>query len=305
MKVSFIFNNTTWASIPDKIQNVINFYAPDFTIVPTVIHTNFIQIPLVKVLATNGIANTIGTNMTVDPNWYNVHVTPLSPDAEIIVFFVDTPNCASLCPTGIEQGKINGVVQTCIFGHAVYENWRNYLYENGQEVDLGDAFTVIAEHEISHALYLLENKRDNTHLYFYTGQASKVLLELRTNMQFSPMIIKWAESIAHWEGANSTLNNPGNMGYTTLTASWGATKGPAKSDGGFLSQFPTYQIGFNALCNFLKLGCENELLAFHSPEARTFAGFTKIYAGNPPEGYIQGIANELGCQLDTQINTFL
>jgi hypothetical protein len=85
----------------------------------------------------------------------------------------------------------------------------------------------------------------------------------------------------------------------------GGTKGPAAADGGNLCQFKTLEAGQFALCSFLQLGCEDELVAFHAPEARTLEGFTKIYAGNPPQGYINGIEEMLGVPGTTQITTFL
>lgn len=121
----------------------------------------------------------------------------------------------------------------------------------------------------------------------------------------SSMIQRWANAIAAGEGANPASNNPGNLKYSTLTASWGATKGNAASDGGYLCHFATQDIGTRALCNFLTLGCENELIAFHSPAARTLEGFTEIYAGNPPQGYINKIVATLGVPANTQISTFL
>lgn len=115
-------------------------------------------------------------------------------------------------------------------------------------------------------------------------------------------IVQWANAIAKWEG-DVTGVNPGNMKYTTLTKSWGATQGRLAQDGGYFALFPTFEMGFTALCNFLTLGCENELVAFH--EARTFETFTNVYAGNPPTTYIQGIATAIGCSLDTDISTFI
>ena len=124
-------------------------------------------------------------------------------------------------------------------------------------------------------------------------------------LKFPPMILKWMGAVSKWEGANPALNNPGNLKFSTLTASWGATEGPAASDGGHLCQFKTLEAGQFALCSFLQLGCEDELVAFHAPEARTLAGFTTIYAGNPPQGYITGIEEMLGVPGTTQISTFL
>lgn len=114
----------------------------------------------------------------------------------------------------------------------------------------------------------------------------------------------WASAIKTGEGANSASNNPGNLKYSTLTASWGATKGRQATDGGWLCQFPTYPMGYTALCNFLKLACEGQLIISH-PKPCSLQDFTKRYAGNPPQGYINNIAKALGVPLDTDIATFL
>ena len=121
--------------------------------------------------------------------------------------------------------------------------------------------------------------------------------------QFPPMIVSWARAIGLGEGASLQSNNPGNLKYSTLTASWGGTKGRAATDGGYLCNFPDEKTGMDALCNFLVLGAEDQLLAFH--KARTLTAFTKVYAGNPPEGYIDGIVSYLGVPGDTNIATFL
>lgn len=113
----------------------------------------------------------------------------------------------------------------------------------------------------------------------------------------------WAKAIEANEGANPILNNPGNLKFSSLTASWGGTKGHQASDGGWLCQFSTYQQGFTALCNFLTLGAENELVAFH--QARTLQKFTVVYAGNPPQPYINRIAQTLGVPLTLDIAELL
>ena len=115
----------------------------------------------------------------------------------------------------------------------------------------------------------------------------------------------WALAIAVQEGAKKTLNNPGNLKVSTLTKSWGATKGFQATDGGWIAQFPTPQAGETALENFLTLGCQDELIAFHAPAARTLGGFTQIYAGNPPPEYEEAVGRALGCPLDTPISSFL
>ena len=122
---------------------------------------------------------------------------------------------------------------------------------------------------------------------------------------FPAKITAWAQIITKEEGANPTLHNPGNLKYSSLTELWGATPGPAAEDGGNLCQFVTEEAGLNALCNFLVLGCQDQLIAFHAPAARTLEGFTVVYAGNPPQGYIDAIVAAMGVPSDTQISSFL
>lgn len=121
--------------------------------------------------------------------------------------------------------------------------------------------------------------------------------------EFPPKIIAWMQAISKWEDALPSSNNPGNLKYTGLTRSWGALQGRPALDGGRFCQFLTIEAGQDALCNFLMLGCENQLLAFH--QARTLEAFTKVFAGNPPQGYINGIAEDLGVPLSTDIASFL
>lgn len=122
---------------------------------------------------------------------------------------------------------------------------------------------------------------------------------------FPPKILAWAEAVEKAEGAPDSTN-PGDLKYAPLTMSWGAVPGRKASDGGYLAHFPEGRPqGFNALCNFLILGCHDELKAYHAPEARTLGGFMKIYGGNPPQGYLDRIATDLNVSLDVNIGTFL
>lgn len=119
------------------------------------------------------------------------------------------------------------------------------------------------------------------------------------------MIEKWAKIIAKNEGANPSLNNPANFKYAPLIASWGAIKGPKGSDGGYFAKFTTYDMGFQALCNFLTLGCKNELKDYHN--ARTIKEFTLVYTNHPKPAfdYSDSLIKELGVTANTLISTFL
>lgn len=121
-----------------------------------------------------------------------------------------------------------------------------------------------------------------------------------------PKINLWANLIAKFEGANPTLNNPGNFGYTYFMATaFGAHPGPTKSDGGRFCQFDTPQKGFNALTGFLTLACKDQLKAYHN--ARTIKEFTLVYTNHPkPQfDYSDALIKDLGVTADTLISTFL
>lgn len=119
-------------------------------------------------------------------------------------------------------------------------------------------------------------------------------------------IVIWAGAIAKREGANPTLNNPANFGYTNFMATqFGAKPGPAKPDGGRFCQFDTYEQGFNALCGFLTLGAKDQLKDYHN--ARTIKQFTLVYTNHPKPtyDYSDSLIKELGVTPDTNISTFL
>jgi hypothetical protein len=117
---------------------------------------------------------------------------------------------------------------------------------------------------------------------------------------------KWVNLIAHFEGANPILNNPGNFKYSTLLGTWGGQRSSENgSDGGVFCKFPTLEMGYKALHNFLILGCENQLADYHN--ARTIKEFTEVYTNHPkPQfDYSDNLIKELGVTADTQISTFL
>lgn len=158
---------------------------------------------------------------------------------------------------------------------------------------------------------MIESNNMNSALDALYVKLINVLTQLRANLNTMQSnkgwsrIEQWSRAIAVQEGAKKSLNNPGNLKYSTLTASWGATKGFQATDGGWIAAFPTLQEGQTALINFLTLGAENELIAFHTPESRTLQGFSVIYAGNPPQKYIDGIVSAMGVPGSTLISTFL
>jgi len=216
---------------------------------------------------------------------------------------------------GVDLGNSAEVIIEHEISHELYElsgqtdNTHKFFYSN----QFSKVLTDIVMPNESALLTMLRNQLLQAEQELGLLKANPPTADMNSTTQsagqasttFPPMIEKWITTISQWEGANPELHNPGNLKYTTLTASWGAARGPAASDGGYLCQFATENAGEVALGNFLTLGCQDELVAFHAPVARTLAGFTVTYAGNPPQGYIDGIIADMGVPGDTQISTFL
>lgn len=181
-----------------------------------------------------------------------------------------------------------------------------------KHVDPNDIQTVditLWETAISYAKMILEKLLTPSQTQAVKASISPVVAPLIPNTPTMPtqptMIEKWADIIADEEGAIPALNNPGNFKYTTLMASWGGQKAGTGSDGGYFCRFPTPVMGRQALINFLTLGCEDELIAYHN--ARTIKEFTLVYTNHPKPAfdYSDTLIKRLGVTADTNIATFL
>mgnify|MGYP001557776439 CR=1 FL=1 len=121
-------------------------------------------------------------------------------------------------------------------------------------------------------------------------------------------IIPWAKAVQIAEGyyPNSVsyiCKNPGNLKFTSLTESFGATGKHIASDGGYFCIFPSYEVGFQALVSFLTLAAEDQLKDYH--EARTLLLFTRKYANPPNDGYANSVAKALGVSVDEPIKNLI
>lgn len=125
-------------------------------------------------------------------------------------------------------------------------------------------------------------------------------------VKLTPMdkILTWARAIQKEEGWNPESRsyrnkNPGNLKFTSLTFSLGAS---SKDKDGFCI-FLDEDKGIEALCGFLKLACTDQLKAFH--DARTLRQFTKVYAQPPNDNYANNVAKALNVKVDIDIKELL
>lgn len=118
------------------------------------------------------------------------------------------------------------------------------------------------------------------------------------------LIPAWASAIQVQEGwtpvSRSFINrNPGNLKWTTLTESLGATG----KDLNNFCVFPTVSAGLSALEKFLQMACTDQLKAFTSD--MSLLSFTQVYAEPPNNNYALGVANALKVEVMTPIKNLL
>jgi hypothetical protein len=115
-----------------------------------------------------------------------------------------------------------------------------------------------------------------------------------------PTIAEWAAQVGHFEGSPD-----GNLKFTSLTQSWGASPGRPAGDGGFFCKWQNEAQGVQALCNFLTLAAANELIPYHN--CRTIKLFTLEYTNYPkPEyDYSDNLIKALGVSADFNISNFI
>ena len=122
----------------------------------------------------------------------------------------------------------------------------------------------------------------------------------------------WAKAIQAEESSkpprvtdvNVRLKNPGNLKYTSYTASLGGKKSTVPGlDGGTFCEFPTYTDGLNALKQFLRDAVDGKLKSYKPTD--TLKKGTQTYANPPNLGYATNVAKKLGVTIETQIREIL
>ena len=106
-----------------------------------------------------------------------------------------------------------------------------------------------------------------------------------------------------FEGSRSQRNNnPGNLRFTSLTASLGATS----KDLDNFAYFPSYEIGWNALLSFVKLAANNQLRDYKDCD---ILSFFKTYApasdNNSTTRYAEFVARQINDSPESLLKDFI
>lgn len=121
------------------------------------------------------------------------------------------------------------------------------------------------------------------------------------------LVIEMAEAIRGYEGwypgSRSYRNfNPGNLKNTSYTRELGATGSDEK---GFCI-FPSYETGFNALCQFIRDAGRNKLKAYHDCSLYSFfQSYAPGRDGNIPSDYAEYVAKKINVSPTQKVASLL
>ena len=186
IKLLLVLNNINWLSIYEKVKFIKSFFSPKFDFEIEIKYTKFQNIPYETVKSSSMIdeVEVLRDVPAIRGDWYNQNITSLALDKQIVLFYAGDQSIQGH-PPAIQQNNNEGPVEITIFKFGEHDR----AYQKGVK-DLGDAFSVWACHEISHALKKMFKVSDDTHEHFYNGNPRDVLNNLNIGqLDFISIII--------------------------------------------------------------------------------------------------------------------
>jgi hypothetical protein len=182
-KVLIVVNNLNWTSFDSKISAIRNFFDPVVKLQIDIRYTSFINIPMEQINnlsdGSTGKEEIVG-GFVFSKTWLNSNVMTIAGGYDYVVFAVNRTDISNpLHPWGIQDGNL-----ITLFGALESDT----VSLNG--ISMGDYFTIMTCHELSHAFFSLLGGQDYTHQYFYSGNPQGVLPILKNALDNKINIIK-------------------------------------------------------------------------------------------------------------------
>lgn len=327
-KKLLIVANVKWASWQNKTLNLKAFFASKVDLEIEVIETNFQNIPFKQ-----GLITDIPLAFSVDPDWYNSHITSLALNHDIVLFVIPVYQwTGSNRARGVRTDRDQGPVELQIGADEHEGVWQGttLLYKT---------FEHYASHEILHALFMITGQKDTTHYWDYEkknlsgavdelkfsipnedevrGIAERLISLLTQAIDYftkkemppekkkKPTLIDLAKAIqvheGWFEGSRSWRNkNPGNLKWVGQTGSIGQDKQ------GF-ALFRTEADGFAALVRMLTRAAQGQSKVYKPTMTLTefFGTYAPSADHNNPDQYAQAVATKLGVPVIWTLLDFL
>ncbi len=156
-KLLVLANQIDWETLPAKMEAVKAFYAPvcnlDIEIRHVSLYPTYAQYPDVTPL------------YVIDRGWYDVNLAAPNALQADLILFITKPGSVETWAGYMSYNNV-GPWETTVF---VNGGENDHIYMGG--TDMGDAFTLLACHELSHAFYRIVGKQDDTHVHFPVNQS--------------------------------------------------------------------------------------------------------------------------------------
>lgn len=326
MRILIVDNNLNWKSWPDKKKLLQDWFSSLVNINFEILYTNHKNIPFVPY-------NNDPTSWGVDPEWYDKHITPYGLGFDMVMLVLDSsqwkvPNTKAGWRSDYDQGPVQLQV-SC--NENEYLKWPNFPYMS--------TFFQIARHEIMHGMFMLSGQPDTTHYWWDKGMLekardsvklpenysipglirslnylSKLTNDLMSQLKKINKLDQFVQGIKVHEGwfppaeyppngsRSYRNNNPGNLKYTSYTASLGAIDRDASN----FARFATPDAGLAALRLFVIDAGNNRLRAYKNCSIRTFF---RVYApssdNNDPDRYAKIVSIKVNMPVDTPIKNII
>lgn len=174
MKILILHNGILWKSWGKKIKELKDWWSPEIDLDITLERSRFKDIPWVNY----GYLRPL---MGIQEDWYDKNIAKPAKDRgfDCVILTLNEKDWPDKNVEGWHTSPNLGIEEIQILGR------ENAQYNfNGKKYE-GDQWFNIARHELSHALYQMKGKTDNTHLWWTVGNLDQIKKELFT----SPIIL--------------------------------------------------------------------------------------------------------------------
>jgi hypothetical protein len=217
MRLTIIANNCPWASWPEKIKALQDWFAPKLTFDVEIKHTNFQNIPFVKYGSEDASQATLQNIFGIQPDWYDKNIPQLAIGSDVVMFVIPRSQWEGGLARGWRTDSDTGPIEL----HLGCDENEKLIWPNMPRMD---AFFQLARHEMMHAMFILTKQYDTTHFYWALGKLeisrdqlefpqdwampgvrrmvnylSKILAELTAKYAIPPAVAKTPDKVTNRE----------------------------------------------------------------------------------------------------------
>ena len=222
-------------------------------------------------------------------------------------------------PAGVTDNHWTTLVAVKDDKYIVFDSYDGFIKELDPLYDFAIAkvyYLNPAQPKLSYIQWILNSiqRYIDTYLRPKVNEVAPIPIDQEPPPKVEPTVSKintWAKAIQFAEGfsvgsRSFRNNNPGNLRspekYNPNLSPYMISLGATAMDSGNFCVFPSYDIGFKALCQFLTDACTNQIAVYKDV---TLEQFTNTYALPESSNYLNSICVALKVERSVKISTFI